>query len=101
MGGNTYELRYQFSADEMTAARKLAVASDTIQKFHCDDTHPFYRDLEAAEMEMYFAVGEFYAARLKRLLPGLADLVEWVFESQTIEQAMATAKPAPEPPRAA
>lgn len=100
-GGNMFELRYEFGAEEMEAARKLAAASDTITKFHCDDGHPFYRELEAAEMEMFFAVGEFYAARLKRFLPGVADLLEWVFEAQTIEQAMATAKAAPASPQPA
>ena len=94
-GGNHFELLYQFGPEEMEAARQLADASDVITRFHCDDTHPHYSDLENAEFELMFKTADFYEARLKRLLPSLADLIEWVFESNTIEQAQAAAKPVP------
>lgn len=86
---SAFELKYQFADDELVAFRKHSEALQVIQDFHCDASHPLYSDLEDAEFELVRTIEEFYKARLSRLMPDRADLIEWVFYQETYEQAIA------------
>lgn len=87
-----FELKYQFADDELVAFRKHDEALQVINDFHCDASHPLYPNLENAEFELVRTVEEFYKARLSRLMPDRADLIEWVFDQETYEQALATVR---------
>ncbi len=89
---SAFELKYQFADDELAAFRKHAEALQVIQDFHCDASHPMYPNLEDAEFELVRTVEDFYKARLSRLMPDRADLIEWVFYQETYEQAIATVR---------